>query len=237
MSRVGRKAVAIDEEFGPDTAKYYNFNNINYGNGKGNGGNGLNNNVTVWKTITFVLAFVLFLFATNIIDTKGSGDNTPHAESIKFKEPHSALVLLPVTPVVDSANNNAEKEEKVNDNKRMRTTTRHTYKRRGQPMNAEDQKDMKKKWSSWTLVDDKERPTEDYYTAYPNRDIPRTEFPSNAWQIDNDYLAKFLPEAIKLVERTQEAILAEYGKTEGSWNVQKCLKLKCLKVLRKLVVM
>ena len=33
---------------------------------------------------------------------------------------------------------------------------------------------------------------------------------------DNDYLEEFLPEAIKLVERTQEAILAEYGHSEGS---------------------
>jgi hypothetical protein len=97
-------------------------------------------------------------------------------------------------------------------------TNRHMYKRRGQPMSEEDEKEMIEKWGSWTLVDDKKRPTEDYYAAYPNRDIPRNEFPTNAWQTDSKYLQKFLPEAIKLIERTQEAILAEYGHTEGSWE-------------------
>lgn len=95
---------------------------------------------------------------------------------------------------------------------------RHMYKRRGQPMSEEDKNAMIEKWGSWTLVDNKERPTEDYYAAYPNRDIPRSEFPANAWQIDDEYLKEFLPEAIQLIERTQEAILAEYGHTEGSWE-------------------
>ena len=99
-----------------------------------------------------------------------------------------------------------------------RMTNRHIYKQRGQPISDDNEKNMIDKWGSWTLVDNKKRPTEDYYASYPNRDIPRSEFPDNAWQTDNDYLAEFLPEAIKLVERTQEAILAEYGQTEGSWK-------------------
>jgi hypothetical protein len=87
-------------------------------------------------------------------------------------------------------------------------TNRHTYERRGQPMSEADRQAMI----------DKERPTKDYYASFPNRDIPRTQFPANAWQVDEEYLSKFLPEALKLVERTQEAILAEYGKTEGTWE-------------------
>jgi hypothetical protein len=99
-----------------------------------------------------------------------------------------------------------------------RSTTRHTYRRRGQPMPDEDRQAMVDKWGYWTLIDDKERPQHDYYQAYPHRDIPRSEFPPNAWQVDKDYIAKFLPESIALVQRAQDAILAEYGKTEGSWE-------------------
>jgi hypothetical protein len=95
---------------------------------------------------------------------------------------------------------------------------RGTYKRRGQPRSDDDRQAMTEKWGSWTVIDDKERPTDDYYAAYPTRDIPRADFPSNAWQIDDDYLSKFLPESIALVQRAQDAILAEYGKTEGSWE-------------------
>lgn len=99
-----------------------------------------------------------------------------------------------------------------------RTTVRHTYKKRGQPMTAEDRKAMIEKWGQWTVVDDKERPTTDYYDAYPNRDIPRSAFPPNAWQVDTEYLSKFLPEAIELVDRAIEAILSEYGKTDGTFE-------------------
>lgn len=70
---------------------------------------------------------------------------------------------------------------------------------------------MMDEWGSWTLVDDKERPQYDFYSNYPHRDVPRTEFPSNAWQLDAEYLAKFLPESLALVERAQKAILKEYG--------------------------
>jgi outer membrane biosynthesis protein TonB len=90
-------------------------------------------------------------------------------------------------------------------------TTRHTYKPRGRPMSDEDQKVMVEKWGSWMLEDKKERPTEDYYLSYPNRDVPRAKFPANAWQTDKEWLSKFLPESISLVDRTINAILDEYG--------------------------
>jgi hypothetical protein len=98
------------------------------------------------------------------------------------------------------------------------TSKRHSYAKRGQPMSEEDRQAMRDQWGSWTLNDDKERPTNDYYKNYPNRDIPRSAFPSNAWQIDTDYLSKFLPESIALAQRAQDAILAEYGKTNGTWE-------------------
>ena len=85
-------------------------------------------------------------------------------------------------------------------------------------MSEPEREAMVQSWGSWTLVDEKERPTKDIYAKYPNRDIPRSEFPSNAWQIDAAYLKEFLPEAIALVQRGQEAILAEYGQTEGTWE-------------------
>jgi hypothetical protein len=99
-----------------------------------------------------------------------------------------------------------------------RKMVRHTYQRRGQPMTDQSRKEMIEKWGQWTLVDDKDRPSTDYYMAYPNRDIPRSDFPANAWQTDTEYLSKFLPEAIKLVDRAMEAILAEYGKTDGDFK-------------------
>ena len=88
---------------------------------------------------------------------------------------------------------------------------RRTYKPRGQPLTDDERKEMIDKWGSWTLVDTKDRPKEDYYMKYPNRDIPRAEFPSNAWQTDKEYLDKFLPESLNLVERALKAIYAEYG--------------------------
>lgn len=94
----------------------------------------------------------------------------------------------------------------------------YVYTRRGQPMTDNEHKEMTEKWGSWTLVDDKERPSSDFYAHYPNRDIPRQSFPENAWQIDNEYLDKFLPQAIALVERAQLAILEEYGFTDGTWE-------------------
>eukprot|EP00980_Cylindrotheca_fusiformis_P008142 scaffold1727_cov133-Cylindrotheca_fusiformis.AAC.45 len=94
---------------------------------------------------------------------------------------------------------------------------RHLYRKRAQPRSGKERQKMADEWGKWELVDDKERPMTDYYAEYPNRDIPRERFPSNAWQIDEEYLSKFLPEGIALVQRAQEAILAEYGKTEGTF--------------------
>jgi len=106
------------------------------------------------------------------------------------------------------------------------TSGRRIYKTRGQPMSDKDRKAMEEKWGKWTLeVDKKDRPTDDYYEAYPNRDIPRVKFPSNAWQTDEKWLSKFLPDGIKLVDRAINAILEEYGQpidgTSDLFHVEK----------------
>lgn len=88
---------------------------------------------------------------------------------------------------------------------------------RGKPLDGKDRLALANSWGSWTFVDPKgsslqnHRPQNDYFSAYPNRDLPRSKFPSNAWQIDPDYLNRFLPEAKALVKRAMEAILTEYG--------------------------
>lgn len=103
---------------------------------------------------------------------------------------------------------------------------RRIYQTRGQPMSDADRKAMEDKWGKWELEPDKkDRPADDYYAAYPNRDIPRSKFPANAWQIDKDWLSKFLPESIKLVDRAINAILEEYGQpkdgTSDLFHVEK----------------
>lgn len=69
-------------------------------------------------------------------------------------------------------------------------------------------------WGYWKLVDPlaDSRPNNDFYDQFPNRDVPWDKFPTTAWQKDTDYLAKFLPEGIALVDRALEAILSEYGR-------------------------
>ena len=230
--------VTDEEEGGTAPTKIYHHHSENS-----------RNNVNAWKTLSFILAIILVLFVTEIIEIKKpygmSPGNNPLGTNVEFKhkEVNSIQEEVNLYEKISTATNTATTAEDIGSNKRskeniydvesivpsktadltkspMVRTSRHIYKQRGQPMSKGDVKSMIDKWGSWTLVDNKERPTEDYYAAYPNRDIPRSEFPTNAWQTDNDYLSKFLPEAIKLVERTQEAILAEYGHTEGSWEVR-----------------
>jgi hypothetical protein len=84
-----------------------------------------------------------------------------------------------------------------------------------QTMTPEQRQEMIQQWGQWTFVDPKpstERPQDDFYAKYPNRDVPRSEFPPNAWQLDADYLENFLDAGLELVTRAQEAILAEYGR-------------------------
>lgn len=88
------------------------------------------------------------------------------------------------------------------------------YVPRGQPLTETERQALSETWGSWQLSDDgrqQQRPTDDFFDAYPNRDIPWDKFPTNAWQVDQVYLQSFLASGIQLVERAQKAILAEYG--------------------------
>mmetsp|Transcript_15681 Transcript_15681/g.28155 ORF Transcript_15681/g.28155 Transcript_15681/m.28155 type:complete len:1049 (+) Transcript_15681:70-3216(+) len=58
--------------------------------------------------------------------------------------------------------------------------------------------------------DGKMRPQPDF-TAYPNRDVPNSEFPEDAWQRSDEYMQAFLAEAKLLVNRSIEGVYAEYG--------------------------
>jgi hypothetical protein len=72
---------------------------------------------------------------------------------------------------------------------------------------------LAKEWGKWEFVDKKadQRPKDDFPAAFPFRDVPRDKFPANAWQNDPEYLKDFLDQSLKLVDRSMEAILAEYG--------------------------
>lgn len=72
---------------------------------------------------------------------------------------------------------------------------------------------LAKEWGKWEFVDKKadQRPKDDFAATFPFRDVPRDKFPANAWQTDPEYLKDFLDQSLKLVDRSMEAILAEYG--------------------------
>lgn len=90
-----------------------------------------------------------------------------------------------------------------------------SYVPRAQPVKPIVTQQLASTMGSWNFVDSKanQRPTKDFYADYPNRDVPLDKFPPEAWQTDAEYLKNFLPEAIALVERAMEAILAEYGQS------------------------
>eukprot|EP00980_Cylindrotheca_fusiformis_P031282 scaffold26122_cov127-Cylindrotheca_fusiformis.AAC.1 len=100
----------------------------------------------------------------------------------------------------------------MNDANEPQETT--TYKPRGQPLNEKDRAAMIDKWGSWTFDHAAHQRTvlnDDFYQAYPNRDVPSDQWPATSWQRSPTYLEPFLKESLALVERTQNAILEEYS--------------------------
>lgn len=132
-------------------------------------------------------------------DTNEQATNDP-----KSKLDDEAISYLPVVPV-------PAEEPGFKKNPRIWSDT---YVPRGKPLSDADRNQLASEWGQWSFVDPKasQRPKEDYFAAYPNRDIPIDKFPDNAWQIDKDYLSKFLKEGKDLVDRALEAILSEYGR-------------------------
>jgi hypothetical protein len=122
-----------------------------------------------------------------------------------------------------------EKMQKNNDEKDLRfppfvsvmkngDAEYYTYTPRGQPRDDQEKQQLIQQWGSWNVQVPRPLLTQDFYQNYPNRDVPRDKFPKNAWQTDQNYLSKFLPEAVALVQRAQDAILAEYGQpATGTW--------------------
>lgn len=118
---------------------------------------------------------------------------------------------------VPSTDNLEESTHELPTDSSTDTTSRRIYRTRGRPRNETDRQNLMNEWGSWTLVDEmfEQRPKNDYYQRYPNRDIPRADFPLMAWQVDSNYLSQFLPESIQLIDRAQKAILAEYGQNNS----------------------
>lgn len=186
-------------------------------NGNSNGdGNQARSNDGYWKALAFVMFGIVVLFATDTIEFKKLGlkknnesGNEDAADAI-FGGHVETKVPEPALPMVEAAPTEPKN--------RSLSAGRRTYETRGQPMSDEDRKAMEDKWGKWSLeADAKDRPTDDYYIAHPNRDVPFDKFPDNAWQKDKDWLSKFLPESIELVDRATNAILEEYGQpTDGT---------------------
>ena len=62
--------------------------------------------------------------------------------------------------------------------------------------------------SEW---DGKMRPQPSNFHEVPNRDVKNTDFPTDSWQVDDEYMKAFLTQAKLLVNRSMEAVYAEYG--------------------------
>ena len=103
----------------------------------------------------------------------------------------------------DSASENQQDEKP--------SQRRHVYTRRARKLSEQEEAQLIETWGSWALVDDKKRASNDFYKEFTNRDVPHAKFPSNAWQLDSDYVIQFLNEGLMLVDRVREAILSEYG--------------------------
>lgn len=80
---------------------------------------------------------------------------------------------------------------------------------------------VREEWGAWNMHDpagvDYGRTLPDFH-LYDYRDIPREEFPPDAWQSDPEYLEAFFKEARGLVTRIQEGIYAEYGSPHQKQN-------------------
>ena len=74
-----------------------------------------------------------------------------------------------------------------------------------------------KTWGKWNFIDPNPkydgtiRPQPINYNNVSNRDVQNVDFPEGAWQCDTNYMSAFLQQAKQLINRTIEAIYAEYG--------------------------
>lgn len=180
------------------------------------------------KGIVTILIVVALLFVTNSLEIRRVERNGDADDASNHHAGMNGVIQIKSTTVKNNNRNtnvlshsdvsSPSQDTTVNPELKMEMESRSTYQLRGQPLTDDEQKEMIQTWGSWTLIDTKrdQRPQDDYYATYTNRDIPRSEFPPNAWQLDKEYLDEFLPHALALVDRAQQAILAEYGKGPDS---------------------
>ncbi|KAG7347364.1 hypothetical protein IV203_016069 [Nitzschia inconspicua] len=202
-----------------------------------------------WNVLAFIMVSITLLFACDNLQMKHLSRNSIHsdsfAEDVVFKPQHSptettaAPGLTPQStgpdpqpvPNSPSARTNLDADKIAEEhgfNKKYPpfiSITRngdaeyYTYTPRGRPLSDDEKLELHNQWGQWRF--DGQRPllTEDFYQKYPNRDVPWEKFPENAWQTNKEYLSGFLPEALALVKRAQDAILAEYGQpSTGTWE-------------------
>ena len=74
-------------------------------------------------------------------------------------------------------------------------------------------------WGAWDFNDEHPeiRPIANFDKT-PYKDLKNTDFPEKAWQMDKKYVADFIGEARKLVDRVREGIYAEYGHPSKGLN-------------------
>ena len=166
----------------------------------------LQSSTTIWKGLALILVGVILLFVTDSIEIKRANKGELVDGNVQLRSP-STQEEEPLS-FTDDTDAGATNTKSTHD----KTITRYTYQRRGQPMPQDMHQAMISKWGEWKMT--KERPTHnniDFYKDYPHRDVPRTKFPTNAWQLDKEYMTEFLTQGQALVKRAMEAILAEYG--------------------------
>eukprot|EP00537_Pseudo-nitzschia_pungens_P007589 CAMPEP_0172357806 /NCGR_PEP_ID=MMETSP1060-20121228/2136_1 /TAXON_ID=37318 /ORGANISM="Pseudo-nitzschia pungens, Strain cf. cingulata" /LENGTH=1002 /DNA_ID=CAMNT_0013078649 /DNA_START=148 /DNA_END=3156 /DNA_ORIENTATION=+ len=79
---------------------------------------------------------------------------------------------------------------------------------------VEKMKKVREEWGAWDFRDphgEQSMRAAANFSEVEYKDLPLDDFPPNAWQADEEYVANFLVEAKKLVHRVKEGIYAEYG--------------------------
>lgn len=164
-------------------------------------------------TVMVMLIFAVFVMSGGVIEVNGHVGHSTDVGETHGSKPHPAPSPISTTsahtdhPVsVHHTNLDGHEEsptENGNDNKPA-----------PDPKQPSEDKDFGD-WGHWKFYDGAEetRPKNDYVKeADPvHGDIKAEDFPEDAWQADAVYVNHFLDDALKLVNRTKEAIFAEYG--------------------------
>jgi hypothetical protein len=149
--------------------------------------------------------------------TKGSSSSK--GRSKRDKEAHYTYPGAPVNPLPHPDHHPPELPPGF---KRHPNQVSDRYLSRAQPIDDDEKGSLTEKWGQWKFVDPSKkagrrlshRQMNDLYDKYPYGDIPRSAFPEGAWQTDPVFLEPFVKECSALVDRSIEAVLAEYGRSK-----------------------